>query len=407
MSNEVNYDLMSKEEAKEYFDKNYNIGYVDETLPTPSNNLIFQHYISSCLVYGIATLIFLFNPYFTEVLQKISIFREIITYTYLSYILLAPIFLFWLRPRSLYVSHSFEVVNYFLKLIKREGLKKDATSTEFLNWLTPNYRQKQALMLFCIKFYFGPQLCAWFYSHLQTGTSNLDALIRYNNLVVASGSSFMDCIRTFSDKLAYYRSYAYIALIGFLYFIDTFVFAIGYCTELPFLKNKIRTVEISPFGIFICLCCYPPFSSVAVQFIPYSHAEALYGSNNNNSLIIWGIYLTALILIALYVSASVALFTKASNLTNRGIVTCFPYNIIRHPAYVTKVLAWYVGGIFIVKYMFQHNLFLQLLFYVMGAITWTIIYYFRAMTEERHLSLDPDYREYCKKVKYKFIPKVW
>jgi len=32
------------------------------------------------------------------------------------------------------------------------------------------------------------------------------------------------------------------------------------------------------------------------------------------------------------------------------------------------------------------------------------IYYMRAMTEEKHLEIDPDYLEYKKKVKYKFIP---
>jgi len=33
-------------------------------------------------------------------------------------------------------------------------------------------------------------------------------------------------------------------------------------------------------------------------------------------------------------------------------------------------------------------------------------YYWRAITEERHLSIDPAYREYCEVVKYRFIPGV-
>jgi protein-S-isoprenylcysteine O-methyltransferase Ste14 len=31
----------------------------------------------------------------------------------------------------------------------------------------------------------------------------------------------------------------------------------------------------------------------------------------------------------------------------------------------------------------------------------------RAITEERHLSQDPDYIQYKKDVPYRFIPKVW
>ena len=36
----------------------------------------------------------------------------------------------------------------------------------------------------------------------------------------------------------------------------------------------------------------------------------------------------------------------------------------------------------------------------------TAIYYMRAITEERHLARDPEYRLYMKKVPYRFIPGV-
>jgi protein-S-isoprenylcysteine O-methyltransferase Ste14 len=38
---------------------------------------------------------------------------------------------------------------------------------------------------------------------------------------------------------------------------------------------------------------------------------------------------------------------------------------------------------------------------------WSLLYFLRAITEERHLGNDPDYREYCKKVRYRFVPGVW
>ena len=69
---EIDYSQMSDAEAKEYFNKNYNIGYVDESLPTPPNEVIFKHYVASALVYGLALLFFLFNPFYVEYYKKME-----------------------------------------------------------------------------------------------------------------------------------------------------------------------------------------------------------------------------------------------------------------------------------------------------------------------------------------------
>jgi protein-S-isoprenylcysteine O-methyltransferase Ste14 len=41
---------------------------------------------------------------------------------------------------------------------------------------------------------------------------------------------------------------------------------------------------------------------------------------------------------------------------------------------------------------------------VLSMAFWSLIYYLRAVTEERHLMNDPDYQAYCRKVRYRFIP---
>jgi protein-S-isoprenylcysteine O-methyltransferase Ste14 len=38
---------------------------------------------------------------------------------------------------------------------------------------------------------------------------------------------------------------------------------------------------------------------------------------------------------------------------------------------------------------------------------WSVIYFFRSITEERHLIKDPDYQAYCKKVRWRFIPYIF
>jgi protein-S-isoprenylcysteine O-methyltransferase Ste14 len=67
---------------------------------------------------------------------------------------------------------------------------------------------------------------------------------------------------------------------------------------------------------------------------------------------------------------------------------------VRHPAYASKLLVFYIQGFFLGQY------FLGLM------IGLTIIYLLRALTEEWHLSLDPDYVAYKQQVKWRFIPGV-
>ena len=109
----------------------------------------------------------------------------------------------------------------------------------------------------------------------------------------------------------------------------------------------------------------------------------------------------------MYVSASVSLFTKASNLTNRGIVSRFPYNIVRHPAYISKISLWWLASFCVIKNFLISQMYLKTFLYIIVALLWTFIYFLRAITEERHLLQDPEYRDYTKIVKYRFIPYVF
>jgi protein-S-isoprenylcysteine O-methyltransferase Ste14 len=100
--------------------------------------------------------------------------------------------------------------------------------------------------------------------------------------------------------------------------------------------------------------------------------------------------------------ATFSLGTKCSNLTNRGIVSTGAYGIVRHPAYISKNLSWFLMAIPIIGLSITTWSINWIA--LISIIGWMIIYFLRAITEERHLMQDSDYREYCKKVKYRFIP---
>ena len=55
--------------------------------------------------------------------------------------------------------------------------------------------------------------------------------------------------------------------------------------------------------------------------------------------------ITLLLAMTVFAWSSVALGFKASNLTNRGIVSRGPYAFVRHPAYAAKNLAWWIGAV--------------------------------------------------------------
>jgi len=119
----------------------------------------------------------------------------------------------------------------------------------------------------------------------------------------------------------------------------------------------------------------------------------------------WILRILAMISAACLLSASLALFTRASNLTNRGIVTWGPYRIVRHPGYTSKNIYWLISFIpWLASGTVQLSGYIMFLF---GYIGWATLYFLRGITEERLLMKDPDYVAYCKKVKYHFIPYVY
>ncbi len=190
--------------------------------------------------------------------------------------------------------------------------------------------------------------------------------------------------------------FAYAILVSTLILIDASIFAFGYLVESVYFQNEIKSVEPTFVGWAVALVSYQPFNTILNRFertvIPPIPIDL--SISNQTALIVF--LALSVCCYGIYVWASVALGPRAGNLVNRGIVWGGPYAFIRHPAYISKNLAWWFA---LIPVMTDIRPMIVLCIAV-------FIYLLRAITEERHLNTDPEYVAYCKRVRYRFIPFV-
>ena len=385
------------------FDKLYNISYIKENDP-PSNRLIIRHCICSYIIYFIIYLLLTLNPFFKRYIDESMANCYVIFY--ILYVIFAPILFFIFRPKTLYKSHNVEICNYFVRIFKQIFNKNTILTCDYMSILKgfiPSYEEKQALMLMFIKVFFGAQMFSFLWN---------DSLVIKKYIVqFSSVISRLSAGVVFKSWILKNGAFLYFFALKILTLIDLIPFVIGYLTELSILNNKIRTVDTNIVGIIFCLMCYAPFGHSTIDFLGWNQSDNP-NITGDFSLINSVFLLIGLFFMAIYSWASVTLGFKASNLTNRGIVTKFPYNIVRHPAYICKNIFWFCTTIqllFVDFHSPDFNLKSYLLrsgLIILAFLFWALIYYFRAVTEERHLMQDPDYQEYCKKVHWRFIPYV-
>jgi hypothetical protein len=181
-------------------------------------------------------------------------------------------------------------------------------------------------------------------------------------------------------------------LIDLFYLFDVMLAAVAYACTLRLLDSHIRSVEPSVAGWAICLVCYQPFVNGSLNAYFGYDADRLYWGDvfapYPVAYVAWGT--TILVLVAIYVLSTVAFGLRFSNLTNRGIISSGPYRWMKHPAYVSKNVSWWLISVpFIAGAGWLTALQSCLLLLCVN-----LVYFLRAKTEERHLRADPAYREY-------------
>jgi len=225
----------------------------------------------------------------------------------------------------------------------------------------------QHLLGWLVKGFFLPLMFTYF-------CSDLDQLLHYDVSLLGSFRGFYD--------------WAYFTL----YFFDVALVSMTYLMSLRATDTHIRSTEPTALGWLTALVCYQPFwSLLGGQYLAYDSGRpwGVWLANTPWAYAVWGSLI--LVLVAIYVWATISFGARFSNLTHRGIITNGPYRYSKHPAYLAKGLSWWLISLpFMISDSLLDSLRRCLLLLLLNGI-----YYLRAKTEERHLSLDPVYVRYA------------
>ena len=347
----------------------------EEKIEVKTGDLV-KHYIASIIIYGIIFVVLTCCPLYYETIENDPFdYTRVLGLYYIAYILLAPIFLAIFKPKSVLQSRSLAVFNYFARQFKKQETTEQYLKTFFgvycVNMLCNKYLLSLGYNLDFIKVMFEQAIV-----YVSTGANAFQGIGQF---LVDTGDMWIKLSMT----------------------VILFVLSISYLSELSIFRNKIKSVDTTPLGVLSCIICYYPITILTNKFLLVTEQNQL---PVNNSTLLAILYLLIMIAHFGMLLAILRLGTKAGNLTNRGIVTGFPYNIVRHPEYSMQI--FYIILTTIPLFLMKDNNIIELIFITFATLGWIYIYYLRAVTEERHLIKDEKYKQYVEKVKHRFIPWV-
>lgn len=359
---------------------------MEPSRPSSSTNplrLRLKNTAASVLVAAAATAYYYFVPYYTGWMDRLYGPQAIAFTGYQFMRAAASVYCFalvlvFMRPSATGVSKSLRFLHVAGRWL-RSPVKSSMAGLD--------KEDRLALLSTLLKAFYGPMMAF--------------ALMQFCMNAWVAGLGLLDEGLAQVEFREIFDLYGFWFLMQFILFFDVLVYTFGYLIESPRLGNQIRSVDPTLLGWAAALICYMPFSFLTVKILGSPREEF---PQFDDPIVHYTMNILMLVFIAVYSSASLALGLKASNLTHRGIVSRGPYALVRHPAYVCKNAAWWIGAIPILSVQLQQSLYQALL--TAGAIiAWGAIYVLRALTEEDHLrSVDGDYAEYAAKVRYRFIP---
>ena len=372
-----------------------------KSVSNPHNSLRLSGYLSGAVLYGAAIAIYAFFPYYRGFISRSDLdvsylpdglrhgfelvlavlganTYEVIFHLYVGYLVIG----FWwflYSPRARENPRTvifWQVAGRIMKGWREVGVSQGAADVPKAQ-LFLSKEEKATALFFLVKFFFVPVMLNFLFANLGS------FLTSSHTLLTAAPAAYLE-----RNRLLYFT------LLNFMLVVDTGFFVLGYLFEFASWGNDLRSAESTIFGWVVTVCCYPPFNGLMTQGIGWGSSDYSVFPSPVAAMVT---VCVSLALFSVYTWATVALGLKASNLTNRGIITTGPYAYVRHPAYIAKNLHWLVMGLPLIAVNW---------FAALSIAGWATIYFLRAITEERHLLADPHYQAYCREVPYRFIPNV-
>lgn len=245
-----------------------------------------------------------------------------------------------------------------------------------------------------VKLFFAPLMTVFFCDQFPHLIRNVGFMLDHLPLAVVTGTYGH---QRFNNDL-------FNISIAIIFSIDVALAWCGYIVSSRWVDNQTISAEPTLLGWVVCITCYPPFQMFLGLYFSIPNERSVLGFDNQWLATVF----TAMMVLSylIYMSATLWFGVRFSNLTNRGIIRKGPFAWVRHPAYASKNFAWWCVMFPAVIFNVNHLGWGVALFQIIGLIFMTWFYYMRAMTEERHLMVDPQYQAYCREVKYRFIPGV-
>lgn len=242
---------------------------------------------------------------------------------------------------------------------------------------------KSAILGLFVKFFFVPLMTVFFVD-------------QFSHLVKNMGFLFGGTRNGFTVRDFHNVSYTVV------FSVDVGLAWCGYVLSSRWIKNGIFSAEPTTLGWLVALASYPPFNRFFGFYFSTPGENAFFNMTSPNAVAVLAVM--SALSFTIYTSATVVFGLRFSNLTHRGIITTGPYAYVRHPAYAAKNFSWWCVMFPVALYNAGAQKSVAPLVQVIGLVALSFIYYMRALTEEKHLRRDPEYRAYMKKVPYRFIP---
>jgi protein-S-isoprenylcysteine O-methyltransferase Ste14 len=316
--------------------------------------------------------------YNTDDFEYLHIFYDQFIYLYL--VLGIPYFLITLVMKSSRIEDFYDPAIRLIHISKQLSLRiLRGESIQSIFFVLRKKYNRKVLLTFLMRGYFIPVMVPQIYYNLSYAIE----LVNYN-----------------FDNHQFLSFLFFVASVFWL--MDTINASLAYTLESRWIENRTRSIDLTVAGWLVCLSCYTPLNQLTGSLFPWAPSVESENPSDlvfGNLTVLYVIKVIELLVLMTHIYADVSLGPSVANISLKKLQTRGLYGIIRHPGTTLKLLFFLIQSVF-------YRRFWQIK-YIFGYLMWGTIYILRALTEERHLSHFAEYRDYKKKVKYRFLPKLF